>query len=172
MTARLVALDEGPDILLDQTMIVVGRHPSCDARLASLRLSRRHCCLTQENGEIVVRDLGSTNGIRINGAKVKVGRLRVGDELSLAHLRYRVESDPDSGRFESRPDPPRPSVRRTPGRRPAFPSQSIPFYQPKLRPLPRVLSACSRERTTMRQRQAPSPGPPFARTAWGRQRSS
>ncbi len=69
MTARLVALDEGPDILLDQTMIVVGRHPSCDARLASLRLSRRHCCLTQENGEIVVRDLGSTNGIRINGAK-------------------------------------------------------------------------------------------------------
>jgi pSer/pThr/pTyr-binding forkhead associated (FHA) protein len=96
MRARLVALDGGPDIVIDQDMIVVGRHPACDARRESLRLSRRHCCLTQEHGEIVVRDLGSTNGIRINGERVRAGRLRLGDVLSIAHFRYRV--DEDSGR--------------------------------------------------------------------------
>ena len=95
MPARLVALDGGPDILIDQDMVVVGRHPSCDARLDSLRLSRHHCCLTQEHGEIVVRDLGSTNGIRINGERVKAGRLRLGDELAIAHYRYRVDEGTD-----------------------------------------------------------------------------
>ncbi len=89
MPARLVAIDDGPDILLDRSMVVVGRHPACDTRLDSLRVSRHHCCLTQENGEVFVRDLGSTNGIRINGQRVETGRLRPGDELSIAHIRYR-----------------------------------------------------------------------------------
>ena len=78
MTARLVALDEGPDIMLDRAMVVVGRHPACDARLDSLRVSRHHCCMMHENGEVVIRDLGSTNGIRINGQRVEMGRLRAG----------------------------------------------------------------------------------------------
>jgi len=92
MPSRLVALDEGPDITLDRTIVVVGRHPACETRLDSLRVSRHHCCMTQENGEVVVRDLGSTNGIRINGQRVEMGRLRPGDELSIAHIRYRLEN--------------------------------------------------------------------------------
>jgi len=92
MPARLVALDEGTDIPLDRTMVVVGRHPQCDARLESLRISRHHCCMTQDQDEIVVRDLGSTNGIRINGQRVEMGRLRPGDELAIAHIRYRFEN--------------------------------------------------------------------------------
>src|SRR4051795_11797391 len=92
MPVRLVALDEGPDILLDRTMVVVGRHPQCDARLDSLRVSRHHCCMTQDHGEVVVRDLGSTNGIRINGQRVEMGRLKPGDELSIAHIRYRLDT--------------------------------------------------------------------------------
>lgn len=91
MIARLVALDEGPDISLDRAMIVVGRHPACDARLESLRVSRHHCCMTHDGGDILVRDLGSTNGIRINGQRVEMGRLKVGDELSIAHIRYRLD---------------------------------------------------------------------------------
>src|SRR5271166_4660185 len=97
MPARLVALDDGPDINLDRAMVVVGRHPSCDTRLDSLRISRHHCCMTQENGEVMVRDLGSTNGIRINGQRVEIGRIRPGDELSIAHYRYRLEDDGDHG---------------------------------------------------------------------------
>jgi pSer/pThr/pTyr-binding forkhead associated (FHA) protein len=79
MPARLVALDEGSDISLDRTMVVVGRHPLCDVRLDSLRISRHHCCMTQVKDELDVRDLGSTNGIRINGERVERGRLRTGD---------------------------------------------------------------------------------------------
>jgi predicted component of type VI protein secretion system len=91
MAARLVAVDEGPDILLDRAMVVVGRHPQCDARLDSLRVSRHHCCMTRDHGDVVVRDLGSTNGIRINGQRVEMGRLRSGDELSIAHIRFRLD---------------------------------------------------------------------------------
>src|SRR4051812_18297262 len=91
MPSRLVAIDEGPDIPLDRTMVVVGRHPQCDARLDSLRVSRHHCCMTQDKDELVVRDLGSTNGIRINGQRVEMGRLRPGDELSIAHIRFRLD---------------------------------------------------------------------------------
>lgn len=92
MSVRLVALDEGSDIALDREMLVVGRHPQCDARLDSIRVSRRHCCImTPDQGEIIVKDLGSTNGIRINGQRVEKGRLRPGDELSIAHIRYRFE---------------------------------------------------------------------------------
>ena len=91
MSVRLVALDEGHDIAFDREMLVVGRHPQCDARLDSIRVSRRHCCMTPDNGELVVKDLGSTNGIRINGQRVEKGRLRPGDELSIAHIRYRLD---------------------------------------------------------------------------------
>ena len=47
--------------------------------------------MTAKNGDLEVRDLGSTNGIRINGHRVEVGRLRLGDELSIAHIRYRLD---------------------------------------------------------------------------------
>jgi pSer/pThr/pTyr-binding forkhead associated (FHA) protein len=96
MSSRFVAIDEGPDITLDRALVVVGRHPHCDTRLQSLRVSRHHCCLARENDQVIVRDLGSTNGIRINGMRVETGRLRPGDELSIAHIRYRLEGDEDS----------------------------------------------------------------------------
>ena len=92
MPVRLVAPDEGPDITLDRAIVVVGRHPACDTRLDSRRVSRHHCCMTREGGAVVVRDLGSTNGIRINGQRLEIGRLRPGDELSIAHIRYRLEN--------------------------------------------------------------------------------
>jgi hypothetical protein len=107
MSARLVAIDEGPDILLNHPMVVVGRHPACDTRLDSLRVSRHHCCLTLEDDIVVVRDLGSTNGIRINGLRVETGRLHPGDELSIAHLRYRFEDPHNRDRFRT-PMPPSP----------------------------------------------------------------
>ncbi len=94
MPSRLVALDGGVDIPLDRSMMVVGRHPHCDVRLDSLRISRHHCCMTRDDSDLVVRDLGSTNGIRVNGERVDRGRLKPGDELSIAHIRYRLESGP------------------------------------------------------------------------------
>ena len=90
----LRAVCDGPDITLDRAMVMVGRHPLCDAWLNSPWVSLRHCILTEDGGEVVVRDLGSTNGIRINGQRVERGRLRPGDEISIAHIRYRLEAAP------------------------------------------------------------------------------
>jgi predicted component of type VI protein secretion system len=124
MSARLVAIDEGPDISLDRPMVVVGRHPNCDVRLESLRVSRHHCCMTRDRDQVVVRDLGSTNGIRINGMRVEAGTLRPGDELSIAHLRYRLEGEGDpelAGELSI--------AEERPGPRPTPPSNRIPSTQ-------------------------------------------
>lgn len=108
MPLRLVSLDEGPDILVERPMLVIGRHPQCDARLDSIRISRRHCCMALDADGLMVQDLGSTNGIRINGQRLDKGRLAVGDELAIAHLRYRLEAAPalQDTRLGSQPDGP------------------------------------------------------------------
>jgi pSer/pThr/pTyr-binding forkhead associated (FHA) protein len=94
MSARLISLDGRDDIPLDRGLIVVGRHHGCDARIVSGRVSRRHCCLALDRDGILVRDLGSTNGTRINGRLVEVGLLRPGDEIRIAHARFRLEAGP------------------------------------------------------------------------------
>jgi pSer/pThr/pTyr-binding forkhead associated (FHA) protein len=93
---------EGREILLGSTPVVVGRDPGCDVRLGSIRVSRYHCCLTGAGGEVVVRDLGSTNGLRINGQRVTTGRLRPGDTLAIAQEEFRVEADAEA-RLRLRP---------------------------------------------------------------------
>jgi pSer/pThr/pTyr-binding forkhead associated (FHA) protein len=88
---RLIALDGRFDIDLGRGLVLIGRHPQCDIRLDSNQVSRRHCCLTEADGEVRVCDLGSTNGIRINGRRVQSGRLKPGDELMIANFRYFVD---------------------------------------------------------------------------------
>lgn len=90
MLARLISLQGQADITIDKVFIVVGRHRACDVRIDSSRISRRHCCLALDRGEVVVRDLGSTNGTRINGTKIENGVLRPGDELAIAQFSYRL----------------------------------------------------------------------------------
>ena len=141
MPVRLVALDEGPDITLDRGMVVVGRHPNCDTRLDSLRVSRHHCCMTQESGEVVVRDLGSTNGIRINGQRVEIGRLRAGDELSIAHIRYRLENG--QGHEQTIAEPGGPGRARPAGRRRGPPP--VPAH-PRRTPSPAARFAAGQRR--------------------------
>lgn len=90
MPAQLLALSEGPTILLDKPILLFGRHPECDVQLNSRKVSRRHCCVAQVGNYLVVRDLGSTNGVRINGIRVAEGKLQPGDELTVGNFRYRV----------------------------------------------------------------------------------
>jgi pSer/pThr/pTyr-binding forkhead associated (FHA) protein len=86
----------GPDIPLGHRSVMIGRHPECDVRLESLRVSRRHCILTSEGDAVVVRDLGSTNGTWINGRRVSAGWIRPGDVVAIADLRYCLRSSGDS----------------------------------------------------------------------------
>src|SRR5438270_9536319 len=90
MPAPLLALTDGPSILLDKPILLLGRHPECDIQLNSRKVSRRHCCIAQVRDYLVVRDLGSTNGIRVNGSRVLEGKLRGGDELTIGNFRYQI----------------------------------------------------------------------------------
>lgn len=89
--AQLVAISEGPNIVLDKPILLIGRHQECDIQIPSRKISRRHCCLAQVDDQIVVRDLCSTNGIRINGARVKEGTLQHGDELTIGEYSYQLQ---------------------------------------------------------------------------------
>jgi predicted component of type VI protein secretion system len=91
MAAQLLSLTGGPSIPLQKPIVLIGRHPECDIQIDSRKISRRHCCIAQVNDYLVVRDLGSTNGIRINGVRVLEGRLKAEDELTIGGNRYRVD---------------------------------------------------------------------------------
>lgn len=56
---------------------VAGRAPDCDVCLPSKRVSRRHCIFSVLNGQVVVRDLGSHNGIVEMGSGRRVEQLRM-----------------------------------------------------------------------------------------------
>jgi len=66
--------------------VVVGRDPSCDVAITNPGLSREHACLELRDDEVWVEDLGSTNGTRLNGEKVKEAQVRPGDELLFGSL--------------------------------------------------------------------------------------
>ncbi len=51
-------------------MTLIGRSPDCNLRIASGQVSRRHCLIKVEDAGVSVRDLGSANGTRLNGAPV------------------------------------------------------------------------------------------------------
>jgi pSer/pThr/pTyr-binding forkhead associated (FHA) protein len=93
MPAHLLSLADGPSILVDKPILLFGRHEECDVQLNSKKVSRRHCCLAQVNDYLVIRDLGSTNGVRINGERVKEGKLLPGDELQIGNFKYQICGD-------------------------------------------------------------------------------
>jgi pSer/pThr/pTyr-binding forkhead associated (FHA) protein len=93
MPAHLLSLADGPSILIDKPILLFGRHEECDVQLNSKKVSRRHCVLAQVSDYLVIRDLGSTNGVRINGERVAEGKLRPGDELQIGNFRYQVCGD-------------------------------------------------------------------------------
>jgi predicted component of type VI protein secretion system len=93
MPPQLVALTDGPNIPLEKPIVLIGRHQECDIQIPSRKISRRHCCVAQVYNYLVVRDLGSTNGVRINGTRAMEGKLQPGDELTIGNLNYRVQWD-------------------------------------------------------------------------------
>ena len=93
MPAQLVPLGPGPSptIPLQRPVILVGRHEECDVRIDLDSVSRRHCCLATAYDRLLIRDLGSRHGVRVNGRKVEEARLSLGDEVAIGAVLYRLE---------------------------------------------------------------------------------
>src|SRR3954452_1832044 len=110
MSARLVPLTPGaaPTIPIQRPVLLIGRHPECDVRIDLAKISRRHCCLALAYDRVMIRDLGSRNGLRVNGLLVEEAQLRGGDEVAIGPILYRVEQDAPP------PPPPPPPVAKRP----------------------------------------------------------
>jgi hypothetical protein len=76
---------------LTQDVTVLGRSRRCDIVLTDPNVSRQHAEVRREGGEFVVRDLDSTNGLRVNGRVVKQATLRAGDRVELGTTELRFE---------------------------------------------------------------------------------
>jgi pSer/pThr/pTyr-binding forkhead associated (FHA) protein len=67
MLGKLVPCGGGPPTPLLRPKLLVGRRSSCHIPLPFATVSARHCDLELLDGSWRVRDLGSSNGTRVNG---------------------------------------------------------------------------------------------------------
>jgi len=84
----------GSEIPLEQERITLGRGAGVDLVLDDASVSNRHAALELAESGFRIRDLGSTNGVRVNGSRVAASDLKHGDRLEIGSVsfRYRVEA--------------------------------------------------------------------------------
>ena len=91
---RLIASLNGmvvQDYVLKESRTTLGRRSTNDIVLSDMAVSGEHAAFTYEKkiGIVVVEDLGSTNGTRVNGIKVRRQVLQSGDLLDIGKCRIR-----------------------------------------------------------------------------------
>lgn len=87
---RLVPVGGGDPIPLTEVTLTVGRRSSCDICLDYPNVSGVHAELAFRNGLWAVRDMGSSNGVKVNGEKVPARVIRPGDEVAFAGQKFRI----------------------------------------------------------------------------------
>lgn len=63
--------------------VTIGREEGNLLRLNDERVSRFHAKVQQEDGDVILTDLESTNGTRVNGSPIQIRRLRPGDQVNV-----------------------------------------------------------------------------------------
>ena len=94
LLGELVPFGGGDPIPLLKPRLAIGRRSSCDIVLEFPNVSSQHCELRLENGYWRIQDLGSRNGVKVNGERVDSRWLQPGDELSIAKHRYEIQYTP------------------------------------------------------------------------------
>jgi len=92
--------DRGPDGSTQRTfdltapITILGRGTDCDLRLVDAGVSRHHAELRVEDGEVVLVDLGSTNGTFVNGQPIRRVTLVDGTQVTLGRTTLVFRRDP------------------------------------------------------------------------------
>ncbi|MDP1793630.1 MAG: DUF3662 and FHA domain-containing protein [Acidimicrobiales bacterium] len=92
MPSAALVLQDGSRITVGEDPILIGRAPECDVEIADSTVSRRHAEVVRDGDAWFVRDLGSSNGTKVNGSGVTDQMLRDGDEIRLGAVSFRFET--------------------------------------------------------------------------------
>lgn len=92
----------GSEYTLDGASCTIGRGPGVDIALADESMSRQHAAFEAGRDGFKVRDLGSTNGLGVNGSPVTAADLKHGDRIRLGEhtLQYVVEERERVGTYD------------------------------------------------------------------------
>ena len=88
---ELVPVGGGDAIPLGSEVMTIGRRESCDICLKFQNISGTHCELALKDGVWHLRDLNSTNGVKVNGERTLRRPLRPGDEIGIAGRKYVIQ---------------------------------------------------------------------------------
>src|SRR5206468_1793101 len=80
----------------------IGRGETNDIKINGLQISTRHARLMRSGSEIIIDDLGSTNGVYVNGARVSRQPLNESDSIQIGSFIIRVDGAGNVGVFDTR----------------------------------------------------------------------
>jgi adenylate cyclase len=103
MPGQLIPCGGGDSIPLLAPKLLVGRRSSCDIKLDFPNVSSHHCELEFRAGHWHIRDLNSSNGIKVNGERTPEATLNPGDEISIAKHSFRIEYEIDLSAADQAP---------------------------------------------------------------------
>jgi hypothetical protein len=86
-----LVLPDGRRIGIGDEAVTIGRLPECAIALDDPNVSRRHAQLRREGTSVILVDLGSTNGTKVNGIQVTERRLTPGDLVTVGTTTMRFE---------------------------------------------------------------------------------
>src|SRR3954471_10654487 len=95
MKAELVPDNGDAPIPITRDVTVLGRREFCDIQVNDPSLSKRHCILVKTDGLLVIRDLGTTNGTKVKGQRIRWAALLPDDRITLGSYKMRVYLGPD-----------------------------------------------------------------------------
>jgi hypothetical protein len=93
LRGQALLVGEGRRNVLSGERVVLGRSRECDIVLDDPNVSRRHAEVRRDGGGWAVSDLGSTNGIKLNGRRVDQGALQPGDRITVGLTELTFELD-------------------------------------------------------------------------------
>ena len=97
MLGQLIPCGGGDAIPLTGPKLLVGRRSSCDIKLDFQNVSSHHCEFELRDGYWHIRDLGSSNGIKVNGERCNSRCVTPGDVVTIAKhaftIQYEVTGD-------------------------------------------------------------------------------
>ncbi|RLS62670.1 MAG: FHA domain-containing protein [Planctomycetota bacterium] len=94
MYGELLPVGGGDPIPLLKTTLVIGRRESADIVLRFPNVSGSHCELCVVEGYWVIKDLGSSNGTKVNGSRISEQRVAPGDKIAIAKHVFEIAYEP------------------------------------------------------------------------------